>query len=84
VFEGSGAVLPIPDRPHIGLTTYDAKDPDTRFPPIESLLPPSDAPNVLNSKFNGKIELVQIGAGADSHDHLVDPEELIRVAMSRQ
>jgi arylsulfatase len=40
-------VLPIPDRPHIGLTTYDAKDPDTKFPAIEPLRPPKDAPNVL-------------------------------------
>ncbi len=24
--------LPIPDRPHMGLVTYDAKDPDTSFP----------------------------------------------------
>jgi arylsulfatase A-like enzyme len=39
--------LPIPDRPHVGLTTYDAKDPDTKYPPIERLLPPSGAPNVL-------------------------------------
>jgi hypothetical protein len=36
------------------------------------------------SKFNGKIDLVQIDVGDDSHDHLVDPQELIRVAMSRQ
>ena len=27
-------VLPIPDREPIGLTTYDAKDPETRFEPI--------------------------------------------------
>ena len=33
-------VLPIPDRPAPGLTTYDAKDPDTAYPPIEPLLPP--------------------------------------------
>ena len=39
--------LPIPDRPGPGLTTYDAKDPDTTFPPIEPLLPPEGAPNVL-------------------------------------
>jgi arylsulfatase len=39
--------LPIPDRPHIGLVTYDAKDPDTKFPPIEPLRPPAGAPNVL-------------------------------------
>ncbi len=40
-------VLPIPDRGYVGLTTYDAKDPDTSFPPIEPLRPPSNAPNVL-------------------------------------
>jgi arylsulfatase A-like enzyme len=41
------AVLPIPDRQAPGLTTFDAKDPDTAFPPIEPLLPPAGAPNVL-------------------------------------
>lgn len=40
-------MLPIPDRPTRGLTTYDARDPDTAFPPIEPLLPPEGAPNVL-------------------------------------
>ncbi len=40
-------MLPIPDRPAHGPTTYDAKDPDTAFPPIEPLLPPEGAPNVL-------------------------------------
>jgi arylsulfatase A-like enzyme len=41
------AMLPIPDRPRSGLTTYDAKDPETAYPPIEPLLPPDGAPNVL-------------------------------------
>ena len=41
------SVLPIPSRQHVGLTTYDAKDPDTSFPPIETLRPPDGAPNVL-------------------------------------
>ena len=40
-------VLPIPDLPHVGLTTYDAKDPDTTYPPIVPLRPPERAPNVL-------------------------------------
>src|SRR3954447_1086724 len=40
-------VLPIPERAHVGLTTYDAKDPDTAFPPINPLRPPAGAPNVL-------------------------------------
>jgi arylsulfatase A-like enzyme len=41
------SVLPIPDRQHIGLTTCDAKDPNSKFPPIEPLRPPKGAPNVL-------------------------------------
>jgi arylsulfatase A-like enzyme len=60
VSEVSRAVLPIPDRPEVGLTTYDAKDPDTSFPPIEPLLPPEGAPNVL------VILLDDIGFGASS------------------
>jgi arylsulfatase len=40
-------VLPIPDQPRTGLVTYDAKDPDTKFPPINQLRPPKGAPNVL-------------------------------------
>jgi len=43
----SRAILPIPDPQYVGLTTYDAKDPDTKFPPIEQLRPPEGAPNVL-------------------------------------
>jgi arylsulfatase len=40
-------VLPIPDQPRTGLITYDAKDPDTKYPPIRQLRPPIGAPNVL-------------------------------------
>jgi arylsulfatase A-like enzyme len=54
------AMLPIPDRPAPGLTTYDAKDPDTAYPPIEPLLPPSGAPNVL------VVLLDDVGFGAAS------------------
>jgi arylsulfatase len=43
----SRSSLPIPERRHVGLTTYDAKDPATRFPPIEPRRPPEGAPNVL-------------------------------------
>ena len=43
----SRAILPIPDQPHVGLTTYDATDPETAFPPIRDVRPPKDAPNVL-------------------------------------
>ena len=53
-------VLPIPDRPHVGITTYDAKDPNTKYPPIRDLRPPQGAPNVL------VILLDDVGFGASS------------------
>ena len=40
-------VLPVPDVTPIALTTFDAKDPDTKYPPIRQLRPPPGAPNVL-------------------------------------
>ena len=40
-------ILPIPDVAHVGITTYDARDPNTKYPPIEPLRPPKGAPNVL-------------------------------------
>jgi arylsulfatase A-like enzyme len=53
-------ILPIPDRRQVGLTTYDAKDPDTRFPPITPLRPPAGAPNVL------VVLIDDVGFGASS------------------
>jgi len=41
------SVLPIPDIPPNSLTTFDAKDPDTMYPPIRPISPPDGAPNVL-------------------------------------
>jgi arylsulfatase A-like enzyme len=40
-------VLPVPDITPAGHTTYDAKDRETSFPPIEPLRPPEGSPNVL-------------------------------------
>jgi len=54
------SMLPIPDRKPAGLTTYDAKDPDTKFPPITQLRPPAGAPNVL------VILIDDVGFGASS------------------
>ncbi|MBN1106185.1 MAG: sulfatase-like hydrolase/transferase, partial [Deltaproteobacteria bacterium] len=39
--------LPMPNTVRPSLVTYDAKNPDTKFPPIEQLRPPKGAPNVL-------------------------------------
>ena len=54
------SVLPIPDQVRWGLTTYDAKDPDTSLPPIRDVRPPLGAPNVL------VILLDDVGFGASS------------------
>jgi hypothetical protein len=40
-------VLPIPDKPRTGLITYDAKDPENKYPTITPLRPPAGAPNIL-------------------------------------
>ncbi len=39
--------LPIATPERSGYVAYDAKDPDSKFPPIEQLRPPKGAPNVL-------------------------------------
>jgi hypothetical protein len=67
--------------------TCDAKDPDTTFADIAPLQPPSGAPNLL-------ILLDDVGFGASATfggpsatptaDHLVHPEDRLRVIMARQ
>ena len=39
--------LPMPNTTRPRFIAYDAKDPDSKHPPIEQLRPPKDAPNVL-------------------------------------
>jgi arylsulfatase len=52
--------LPMPNTARSGLITYDAKDSETKFPPIEQLRPPKGAPNVLI------VLLDDVGFGASS------------------
>jgi arylsulfatase len=54
------SILPIPDQAQHGLTTYDAKDPDSLFPMIRDVRPPEGAPNVL------VILIDDVGFGATS------------------
>jgi arylsulfatase len=54
------SILPIPDRERVVVTTYDAKDPNTKFAPIEPIRPPKGAPNVLI------VLLDDVGFGASS------------------
>ena len=44
----------------------------------------SDDYRAPDSRFNGRINWVRLEAGLDSHDHLIDPEHLTRIAMTRQ
>src|SRR5713101_1705062 len=53
-------ILPIPDRPYDGFVAYDARDPNSKFPPIQPLRPPLGAPNVLI------VLLDDVGFGASS------------------
>jgi arylsulfatase len=34
--------------------------------------------------FTGEIKWIRLDVGTDSHDHLIDPEQLMHFAMSRQ
>jgi len=52
--------LPMRNTGRTGLVTFDAKDPDSKFPPIEQLRPPKGAPNVL------VVLLDDVGFGASS------------------
>jgi arylsulfatase len=36
------------------------------------------------SRFTGKIHWVQIDLGKDDHDHFIEPDERLRIAMARQ
>jgi arylsulfatase len=53
-------ILPIPDQPYAGFVAYDAKDPDSTFPPIAPLRPPDEAPNIL------VVLIDDVGFGASS------------------
>ena len=84
--------LPMPNTPPLRqLIAYDAKRPDSKFPPIEQLRPPKGAPNVLivliddagsgsSSAFGGPCQ----APNAENADHLVKPEDAIHMAMARQ
>jgi arylsulfatase A-like enzyme len=52
--------LPVPDVDRGAVSTYDARDPETAFPPIVPLRPPAGAPNVLI------VLLDDVGFGASS------------------
>ena len=46
--------------------------------------PVSDDYGPKDSRFNGRVRWVQIDLDVDDHDHLISPEERLRIAMARQ
>ncbi len=50
----------------------------------ESASPVSEDYDMHTSEFNGKVKWVQLDQGTDDADHLISPEERLRVAMARQ
>jgi hypothetical protein len=50
----------------------------------DDLSPVTDDYSDGDTAFTGRIHWVEMAAGQDSHDHLIDPEDVIRVAMARQ
>jgi arylsulfatase len=50
----------------------------------DSATPVSDDYGPRTSAFNGRVRWVQIDLDVDDHDHLISPEERLRIAMARQ
>jgi arylsulfatase len=51
---------------------------------FDSGTPVSDDYTTEDGNFNGTVKWVQLDAGDDNHDHLITPEERLRVAMAIQ
>jgi arylsulfatase len=78
------------DGTPIGTGRVDATQPmifsadETTDIGYESGTPVSSAYTTQASRFSGKLHWVQLDVGTDDHDHYIDPEERLRVAMARQ
>jgi hypothetical protein len=80
VRELNRTMLPIPDIQPPGLTTYDARDPDTHYRKVEPLRPPKATPNVLIVL----IDEIDVDKDAENVDHFIKPEDRLAVAMALQ
>ena len=49
------SILPIPDQVQPALTTFDAKDPDTKYPPIRPIHPPAGAESAASCSVVGRL-----------------------------
>ena len=50
----------------------------------DALSPVTDDYPAGDNAFTGTIKWIEMEAGDDSHDHLIDPEDFIQLAMAKQ
>jgi arylsulfatase len=78
------------DGQQVGTGRVDVTQPmifsadDTTDIGYESGTPVSPDYTPQTSRLNGKLHWVQLDVGTDDHDHYIDPEERLRIAMARQ
>ena len=88
--KASRRTFPVPEVPHGGLTLYEAKDPETKYPPIRESRPPNTAPNglviLIGNKFGSEVNWVAIDLGRDAVglDHFISPTQQLHVTMALQ
>ena len=51
---------------------------------VDTGTPVSEDYTETTSRFSGEVHWVQLDIGDDSHDHLISPEELMKVATAIQ
>ena len=54
------------------------------YPDLTRTTPVSDDHGPKTSAFTGRVRWVQIDLEADDNDHLISPEERLRIAMAKQ
>jgi len=85
-----GTVTLYVDGAKVGEGRVDATQPmlfsadETTDVGSDSATPVSDDYSPKTSRFSGRVRWVQIDLDVDDHDHLISPEERLRIAMARQ
>jgi hypothetical protein len=54
------------------------------LPIPDTASPVSDDYTPEDSRFSGTINWVQLDIGKDDHDHIITPDERLKIAMARQ
>jgi len=76
------AILPVPHRKRTQPILFSQDE--TTDVGFETGTPVSSEYGLADSRFTGSVNWVRLQAGLDGNDHLIDPEDLVKVAMIRQ